>query len=303
MASYILNITNHMAFNIHFFLYSMFVYFCLDYYHLNDDVLGIEVHCTGVPRPKVQWFQGVFDISPSFKYTLLEEAHGIYKLEIFKPAPKDSGKYVLAARNTVGEATIEHFVQFVGKPLHFHMHGIRHAHTEIQKDKEEAAKRAMDDAIRAKDEYEMRRSGALPPIVRKDDTPQVPLKERLKFVTQLRDRTALVGNKVKFTISVLGPDPNIRWYKDGNPLQYGQHVRNITSENMSIVEINHLTTDHTGEYKCLARNDKCDVSTTCYLKVYDAKFVGDKEAPLFVLSMRGINCHHYYYGCSTFYRR
>lgn len=65
-----------------------------DYYHLNDDVLGIEVHCTGVPRPKVQWFHDMFAITPSFKYTLLEEAHGVYKLEVYKPAAKDSGKCV-----------------------------------------------------------------------------------------------------------------------------------------------------------------------------------------------------------------
>lgn len=254
------------------------------------------MHCTGVPRPKVQWFQGMFSISPSFKYTLLEEAHGIYKVEIFKPAPKDSGKYVLKAWNSVGEASIEHMVQFVGKPLHFHMHGIRHAHTEIQKEKEETAKRAMEDAIRAKEEYELRRIGKLPPIVHREETPTIPQKDRLKLVTQLRDRTALVGNKVKFMISVLGPDPNIRWFKDGSPLQYGPNVRNITSENMSIVEINNLVTDHTGEYKCLARNNNCEVSTTCYLKVYDAKVVGDKEAPLFVLSMRGtaLNCKRTY---------
>lgn len=255
---------------------------------MNDDVLGIEVHCTGVPRPTVQWFHDMFSILPSFKYTLLEEAHGVYKMEVYKPAVKDSGKYVFKATNTVGEAIIEHVVQFVGKPLHFHFHGIRHAHTEIQKEKEETAKRAMEDALKAKEEYELRRSGKLPPIVhRQEDAPQIPQKDRLKFQTQLRDRTSLVGNKVKFTASVMGPDPNIRWFKDGNPIQYGPNLRCTTTENLSVVEIFNLTTDHTGEYKCLARNNNSEVTTSCYLKVYDAKSEGDKEAPLFILSMRG----------------
>lgn len=75
--------------------------------------------------------------------------------------------------------------------------------------------------------------------------------------------------------------------KDGNPLQYGPNLRNLTAEGMSIIEINNLTTDHTGEYKCVARNNNCEISTSCYLKVYDAKTEGDQEAPLFVLSMRG----------------
>lgn len=258
-----------------------------DYYHLNDDVLGIEVHCGGSPRPKVQWFHDMFALSPSFKYTLLEEAHGVYKLEVYKPAAKDSGKYICRATNSVGEAFIEHEVQFVGKPTHFHLHGLRHAHNEYQKEKEEAVKRAMEDALKAKEEYELRKIGKLPPIVRKDDTPNVPLKDRLKFVTQLRDRTALIGNKVKFTVSVLGPDPNIRWLKDGNPLVYGPNIRNVTAESMSSVELTNLTAENTGEYKCVVRNNNSEATTSCYLKVYDAKTEGHREAPLFVLSMRG----------------
>lgn len=254
---------------------------------MNDDVLGIEVHCTGVPRPEVQWFHDMFAITPSFKYGILEEAHGVYKVEIFKPAAKDSGKYICKAQNSVGEATIEHVVQFIGKPLHFHFHGIHHAHNEYQKEKEEAAKRAMEDALKAKEEYELRKMGKLPPIIHKDDMPNIPQKDRLKFATQLRDRTALIGNKVKFSVSILGPDPNIRWLKDGNPLVYGPHVRNLQSEGLSIVELLNLTTDSTGEYKCVARNNNSECFTSCYLKVYDAKTEGSREAPLFVLSLRG----------------
>lgn len=249
--------------------------------------MGIEVHCIGAPRPKVTWLHDMFTLRPSFKYTLLEEAHGVFKLEVYKPAAKDSGKYICRAKNSVGEAEIVHTVQFIGKPTHFHLHGIRHAHTELQKEKEETAKRAMEDALKAKEEYELRRIGKLPPIVRKEETPNIPQKDKLKFVTQLRDRTALVGNKLKLTVSVLGPDPNIRWLKDGNPIQYGPNVRNLTVEGMSVLDILKLTTDHTGEYKCVARNNNCDVSTACYVKVYDAKSEGDTEAPLFVLSIRG----------------
>lgn len=254
---------------------------------MNDDVLGIEVHCTGTPRPKVQWFHDMFAIHPSYKYTLLEGAHGVYTMEVYKPAAKDSGKYVFKAHNAVGDAVIEHTVQFIGKPTHFHLHGLRHAHTEIQKEKEEAARRAMEDAIKAKEEYELRKAGKLPPLVRKDDTPQIPQKDRLKFVTQLRDRTALVGNKVKFTTSVLGPDPNIRWLKDGNPVVYGPNIRSLSSEGLSVLELFNLSKAQTGEYKCVARNNDSEASTSCYLKVYDAKAEGDKEAPLFVLSIRG----------------
>lgn len=254
---------------------------------MNEDVLGIEVHCVGTPRPAVTWYHDLFVLKPSFKYTLLEEAHGVYKVEIYKPAAKDSGKYICKAKNPVGESEIVHTVQFIGKPKHFHIHGIHHAHSEYLKEKEETARRAMEDALKAKEEYELRKIGKLPPLVKKDDTPQVPQKDRLRFATQLRDRTALIGNKLKLTISVIGPDPNIRWFKDGNPVQYSPNVRCSTAEGTSNFEILNLATEHTGEYKCQARNNNCEINTSCYIKVYDAKVEGDQEAPLFVLSVRG----------------
>lgn len=75
---------------------------------------------------------------------------------------------------------------------------------------------------------------------------------------------------------------------------YGPTIRNSTADGMSIVEMTRLTADQTGEYKCQARNDFSEVSTSCYLKIYDAKVAGDKEAPLFVLSIRGIRSHVLY---------
>lgn len=82
----------------------------------------------------------------------------------------------------------------------------------------------------------------------------------------------------------------------GNPVVYGPSIRNSTADGMSILEMTHLTADQTGEYRCHARNDHSEVSTSCYLKIYDAKTAGDKEAPLFVLSMRG----KLFGGCRTY---
>lgn len=257
--------------------------------------MGIEVHCTGTPRPQIHWYKDMVELKPSFKYALLEEAHGVFKIEVYKPAQKDSGKYVCKAENSVAEEEISHMVHFIGKPKHFHIHGIHHAHDALAKDKEETARRAMEEALKAKEEYEMRRTGKLPPRMRENVQPPCAQKDRLKFATQLRDRTALVGNKLKFTCSVIGPDPNIKWLKDGNPLVYGPNVRVMTSEGMSIVEMINLVTEYTGEYKCIAKNQNSEASTSCYLKVYDTKAEGDKEAPLFVLSIRGKFCNFYIY--------
>lgn len=240
----------------------------LDYYHMKEDVLGVEVLCHGVPRPKVKWFHGKIEVKPSKRYTLLEEAHGVYKLEICQPTAKDSGNYICKAENSVTKAEIIHCVQFLRRPLHFHLHG----------QQEDAAKRAAEDAVRARE---------LPAIVRTYDKPSVPQKDRLIFVNKLHDRMVLVGSKIKFSCMIMGPDPNIRWLKDGNPVTYGPDVKNLSVEGISVLAISKLTLEHSGEYKCWARNTDSDISTSCQLTVYEAEIKDEQEGPLFILSIRG----------------
>lgn len=255
---------------------------------MTEDVLGIEVHCHGIPKPKIKWFHDVIEIKPSFKYALLEEAQGVYKLEIYKPAGKDSGNYTCKAENSVAVAKIIHSVQFVGGQGHVHIPGIHHAHSELLKQKEEEAKRAMEEALKAKEEYESRCGGNLQPTVRRDGIPSIPQKGLLKFVNTLYDRDALVGNNVKFTCVVLGPEPNICWLKDGKEDDYGPDVKILTVEGTTMLEISDLALVHSGEYKCCASNNISNVSVSCQLKVYDARIKGEnKEEPLFLESIKG----------------
>lgn len=261
----------------------------LDYYHLNEDVLGIEVHCEGIPRPKVKWYHDAIEINPSFKYKLLEEADGIYKLEIWYPkAAKDSGHYVCKAQNSVAEAQITHSVQFLGRQEHVPMHGILQAHSEVLIQKEDAAKRAIEDGLKAKEECESRRTGKQLPVVRKVEKPSIQQKDRLKFATTLYDRMTLVGSKVKFACMIVGPDPDIHWLKDGNPIVYGAHIKNMTLDGLSVLAITKLKLEDSGEYKCCARNSISDISASCQLLVCEAKTKGAKSAaPLFNIGIRG----------------
>ncbi|GBP11846.1 Titin [Eumeta japonica] len=150
-----------------------------EYYHLRDDELTIEVHVHGVPRPVVTWWRGAFEIKPNVKFTKLEEAHGVFKLLIYKPNNKDNGVYTCKAINSSGEAQITHAVE-VAKNRHFHVHGIFHARDRIQKDKELKAKAAMEDALKSKGESDKRRAERAP---RASPEPLVPVKQKLKFAT------------------------------------------------------------------------------------------------------------------------
>ncbi|XP_054741014.1 muscle M-line assembly protein unc-89 isoform X2 [Anastrepha obliqua] len=262
-----------------------------EYYHLRDDELTIECHLHGVPRPAVAWLRGSIEIKPSFKFTMLEEAHGIYKLLIYKPNSKDSGTYVCRAANSCGEVQISHHVE-VAKNRHFHARGIFHARDRFQKDKELAAKKAMDEALQSKAASDQKRTTsaaeARERIHRASPEPLVSPKQKLKFATQLRDRMAMEGSTVRFVCTVIGPSPTCRWMKDDKWVVAGPTVKNLSEEGKAILEVSKVTSEASGVYKCVAKNEHSEIDTQCYFKVYSAQADGDEQEPMFALPLRDV---------------
>lgn len=222
---------------------------------------------------------------------MLEEAHGVCKLLIYKPTNKDGGAYTCKAINSSGEAQISRTVE-VAKNRHFHARGIFHARDRIQQDKEKAAKKAMEEALQSKAESDKKRAEAEeikgPRVPHAAPEPLVSPKQKLKFATQLRDRMALEGTTVKFVCTVIGPEPNCRWMKDDKWVTVGGNVRNLSEEGKAVLELSKITSELSGVYKCVARNDHCEIETSCYFKVYSAQADGDEQEPMFVLPLRGI---------------
>ncbi|EDW09260.2 uncharacterized protein Dmoj_GI20421, isoform E [Drosophila mojavensis] len=263
-----------------------------EYYHLRDDELTIEGHVHGVPRPVVTWWRGAFQVKPSYKFTMLEEAHGVCKLLIYKPGNKDSGTYTLKAINSIGEAQINQLVE-VAKNLHYHVPGIFHARDRIQLDSLKQAKVAMDAALKSKAESDQKRAEIEAEqqrvqAARAPPEPLIPAKQKLQFATQLRDRMALEGTTVKFAATVIGPDPNTRWMKDDKWLVMSENIKNLSEEGKAIIQINNVTSADSGVYKCVAKNDQSEIETSCYFKVYAAQADGDESEPIFALPLRDV---------------
>ncbi|XP_036344439.1 muscle M-line assembly protein unc-89-like, partial [Rhagoletis pomonella] len=262
-----------------------------EYYHLRDDELTIECHLHGVPRPVVVWMKGGLEIKPSYKFTMLEEAHGTYKLLIYKPNDRDSGSYICKAVNSSGEVQISHHVE-VAKNRHFHARGIFHARDRLQKDKELSAKKAMTEALKSKAASDLKRTSlaaeARERVHRASPEPLVSPKQKLTFATQLRDRMALEGSTVRFVCTVIGPSPTCRWMKDDKWVVAGPTVKNLSEEGKAILEVSKVTSEASGVYKCVAKNEHSEVETQCYFKVYSAQADGDEQEPMFALPLRDV---------------
>lgn len=89
-----------------------------------------------------------------------------------------------------------------------------------------------------------------------------------------------------------GPDPNVRWLKNDQPIVYSPRVRNLSKDGLCVLEIQSCTLDDAGEYKAIIRNQESGVEGTCNVQVYSTQSTADL-APTFTRSLKGeikINC-------------
>lgn len=100
------------------------------------------------------------------------------------------------------------------------------------------------------------------------------------------------SSKIKLSCVVQGPDPNVRWLKNDQPIVYSPRVRNMSKDGLCVLEINACTLDDAGYYTCIVRNQEYGVEGSCTVQVYSTKQSTDME-PTFTRALKGI-----YHMCS-----
>lgn len=115
---------------------------------------------------------------------------------------------------------------------------------------------------------------------------QKAAKSKLSLVTHLTNRVFAVGGKIKLTCVVQGPDPNVKWFKNEQPLTYSPRVRNMSRDGLCVLEINPCNLEDGGDYTLVVRNTESDVTTQCRIQVYDPQGSADL-VPTFTRSLKG----------------
>lgn len=93
---------------------------------------------------------------------------------------------------------------------------------------------------------------------------------QINFPTKLMNRVAAVGSKVRLTCYLEGADPGIRWYKDEQPVVYSSRLRQTQLNGLCTLEFASASIEDSGLYKCYARNDSGEASTSATLEVYSS---------------------------------
>ncbi|XP_059620294.1 muscle M-line assembly protein unc-89-like, partial [Phlebotomus argentipes] len=278
---------------------------CLsDSYDIYTDELIVEFHIRGQPRPQLEWAKDAIalDLNDE-RYRVVHEGN-LCQLLISKPTINDSGKYVCFASNAAGKVEASHYLYFESKEAVTHVAGIFHAHS--KKSLEEITDELMPHITlpeRPKDDNQGERVKKEKPAAkgvkggpkaaaaaaaagkgrRKEET--LLHRKILTFSNNLRDMTVNVGTKLKLTTTVIGPEPNIKWTKDGIGIAPSPRYKNSTKEGFACIELNDLTLDDSGVYACTAKNAAGEISTQAQVTVYAIEDV-DAIAPIFTLPIR-----------------
>lgn len=191
----------------------------------------------------------------SDRFTQLELEDGICQLIISEPVRSDTGAYACIAENKVKREQIAHFVEFEGREA------------AIQKLTAPAVEDEVP-VVAPKKKMPARKGKAGKGKAAEDAAP-VDMKNRLKFVAHLNDRTVPVGSKMKLLCLVDGPEPNIKWTHNGCNIVFTPRVKNSTKEGTALIDILSVLPEDAGEWKCVARNAAGEIVSICNLTVFE----------------------------------
>lgn len=94
------------------------------------------------------------------------------------------------------------------------------------------------------------------------------VRSKLTFESELKHAAAKVGSKVKLLCSIVGPSPQISWFKNDEPLEFNPpRLKNTTSGGFGSITFLSVTPEDAGEYKVVAANSLCTIESSCTLTV------------------------------------
>lgn len=94
------------------------------------------------------------------------------------------------------------------------------------------------------------------------------VRNHIEFEAELKNCVASVGKKVKLLCTVVGPNVALSWFKDDEPLEFDPpRIKNTSSGTFGSITFLAVSEANAGVYKCLAKNQVCEVSSECSLTV------------------------------------
>lgn len=190
------------------------------------------------------------------RYKQVELGDGVCQLIISEPGRPDTGAYACIAENKVRREQTAGFVEFEGREAALEKLTAKPQEEEGPVVREPTVKKVM-------------RKGKAGKGKAAEEAGPVDMKNRLKFVAHMNDRTVPVGSKMKLLCLVDGPEPTIKWTHNGANIVFTPRVKNATKEGTALIEFLNVLPEDAGEWKCAAKNSAGEISSVCHLTIFE----------------------------------
>ena len=268
-----------------------------DAYASNIHEITLSCHVRGLPTPAIQWVKDGVNIEPSEKYQIIDREDGTCELNISFASKSDLGKYVIQAENRAGKIEISHLVQIqLKEPASPRPIFSATPSTPAEPDTPTAGDATPASSVggdaslppkgRPKREKKVEEVVSSGGGGRRYVEPPIDPKTKLHFAAFLTDRTMAENGKTKLSCYVQGPDPNVRWFKNDQPIVFSPNCKASLRDGLITLELLQLKTDDSGVYKVLCRNQSGEISCEARLTVYEI-IQADTTPPLFTNSIKG----------------
>lgn len=263
-------------------------------YHTQENDLILSCKVRGVPPPTITWLRDEMEIINDDRIQAIQHHDGVCELVINKPTRRDSGKYMCRAENTKGIQKITHNVVVDMDQQQSYstttremsisggvtgmegMETLTNGTTESDETKAAAKGKPA-----GKEKGKKAAGGRSRPI-----ETLVSVKDKLSLTAHLTNRTVAARNRVKLQCCFSGPEPQLRWFKNGTPVVMSTKIKNGSRDGLGVLEFTSPSVEDSGEYTCTAKNAYSEVSTSCILNVYDTNLSTD-TAPIFTRTLKG----------------
>ena len=256
---------------------------------IEGEVATFKVPIVAIPAPTISWLKGAEELKTGGNLKISFDDN-FATLEIRKTVLKDSDKYTIVVRNSVGEVrssanlnilSIPTMTELsdqkviVGQSLHLlsKITGVpAPTVTWLQNDaKMEEGERTsinekdgqlslMKKAVTITDEgrYSLiveNKAGKVEKIS------NVVVLVPPSFKEPIVDQTLLENEDLQFQVIVLGkPAPNIQWMKDDKELKADKRTKIIKDADVGSVQLKKVETSDSGIYKCIAKNEAGEIT-------------------------------------------
>ena len=201
-----------------------------------------------------------------------------------------------AAADVVPEVSVE---PEVSAEPHKHKHRKHRKKKSISEPKDDPNALIDDDEMGASDkeaepEKEIESGAATPRVVRKkvEEEPHEPYeqesfllrysKDNVWFSGQLSNQTAIEGTSIKLICAVSGPQPILKWLKNGKPVPWSATVRNMSGDGLGQIIFDKIQRSDAATYTCSAKNSHNEAVTEAIVKIIPKSTLPDETTkPMF----------------------